>query len=45
MALILQRCTTSDQVLAFSVWRRHQQFVAKRCHYKARGSPFPEVEL
>jgi hypothetical protein len=26
-----------EQVLAWSVWRRHHQAVAKRCHYRRRG--------
>ena len=26
-----------EEVLWWSVWRRHHQAVAKRCHYKRRG--------
>ena len=26
-----------EHVLAWSVWRRHHQAVAKRCHYRQRG--------
>jgi len=26
-----------EEVLSWSVWRRHHQTVAKRCHYKSRG--------
>lgn len=26
-----------EEVLSWSVWRRHHQAVAKRCHYKRRG--------
>jgi hypothetical protein len=26
-----------EEVLSWSVWRRHHQAVAKRCHYKLRG--------
>ena len=26
-----------EAVLRWSVWRRHHQAVAKRCHYKRRG--------
>jgi hypothetical protein len=25
------------KVLSWSVWRRHHQAVARRCHYKRRG--------
>ena len=25
------------EVLSWSVWRRHHQAVARRCHYKRRG--------
>jgi hypothetical protein len=30
-----------EQVLAWSVWRRHHQAVAKRCHYQRRGVILP----
>ncbi len=30
-----------EQVLAWSVWRRHHQAVAKRCHYRRRGVILP----
>ncbi len=26
-----------DEVLSWSVWRRHHQAVARRCHYKLGG--------
>jgi hypothetical protein len=26
-----------EEVLSWSVWRRHHQAVARRCHYKRRG--------
>jgi SRSO17 transposase len=45
VALFLRRTVIPTAVLAFSQWRRHHQLTAKRCHYKARGSPFLEVEL
>ena len=37
--LYLRRPLIPQAVLAFSQWRRHHQLIAKRCHYKARGSP------
>lgn len=30
-----------EQVLAWSVWRRHHQAVAKRCHSQRRGVILP----
>ena len=45
VALFLRRTMIPTAVLAFSQWRRHHQLTAKRCHYKARGSPPLEVEL
>ena len=32
---------TVEHVLAWSVWRRHHQAVAKRCHYQRRGVILP----
>ncbi len=28
-------------ILAWSLWRRHKQFLAKRAHYRRRGWLFP----
>ena len=36
--LVLSRRAPSwKEVLCWSVWRRHHQAVARRCHYKRRG--------
>jgi len=35
--LVHRRPPRWEEVLWWSVWRRHHQAVAKRCHYKRRG--------
>ena len=32
-----RRAPLWEEVLSWSVWRRHHQAVARRCHYKRRG--------
>lgn len=34
-----------EHVLAWSVWRRHHQAVAQRCHYQRRGVILPLLQL
>src|SRR5215216_4921079 len=35
--VLSRRPSRWKEVLSWSVWRRHHQAVAKRCHYKRRG--------
>jgi hypothetical protein len=30
-------CALLGEVLSWSLWRRHHQAIARRCHYKRRG--------
>jgi hypothetical protein len=32
----------TEQVLAWSVWRRRHQHRARKCHYKKRGAEPPD---
>jgi hypothetical protein len=36
-SVLLQRPPPWEDVLSWSVWRRHHQAVARRCHYKRGG--------
>jgi hypothetical protein len=36
---------TVEQVLAWSIWRRRHQAVAKRCHYRRRGAILTQLQL
>ena len=35
--VLFRRPPPPEEVLCWSVWRRHHQAVARRCHYKLRG--------
>ncbi len=32
---------SAERVLAWSMWRRRHQYLARACHYKARGAKAP----
>jgi hypothetical protein len=40
--LLWSRLPEPDEVLNWSEWRRAQQALARRCHYKKRGAVPPD---
>lgn len=41
LAIVWQRLTPAERVLAWSDWRRAHQQHARECHYKKRGARAP----